>query len=382
VRPILKNVKTYSNYSNFDSKFTKGIAPLVKRRDCREFIAVVGYVGQSMLQQIEPSMLSIAKRGVCQIIVGMIEKEGASQHLKDYLESLDQRLRSLNASSGIFVTPAKYHGKIYKVVNGKKAKIFVGSSNFSKQSWSDNGEFNICIDDSATKLKTLKFIAYMQNLSIDLSVITLKVKTRGINNIIIKKDLKDFTKGARTKFNKLSAPIGQFDHTLRVEDNPASGLNLYFEAGRFSKKKKTFKTRNWFEVELATNTVEQKNKFYPPSVPVPNKRSPSSKARTGDFTAYIEDGKDIYEIPMKVGGDSGKNIYSANDRNIFGKYIKGKLQNSGALAQNKPVTEEVLQIYGRNTVTFKKIDNSTYIIDFLPPAGNKKSNREDKLENN
>ena len=45
-------------------------------------------------------------------------------------------------------------------------------------------------------------------------------------------------------------------------------------------------------------------------------------------------------------------------------------------------TEEVLQIYGRNTVTFKKIDNSTYIIDFLPPAGNKKSNRRDKLENN
>ena len=113
MRLILKNVKTYSNYSNFDSKFTKGIAPLVKRRDCREFIAVVGYDGQSMLQQIEPSMLSIAKRGVCQIIVGMIEKEGASQHLKDYLESLDQRLRSLNASSGIFVTPAKYHGKIY-----------------------------------------------------------------------------------------------------------------------------------------------------------------------------------------------------------------------------------------------------------------------------
>ena len=381
MRPILKKAKTYSNYSKFDAKFAKGIVPLIKRSDCSEFIAVVGYVGKSMLEQIESSMLAIAKRGTCQIIVGMIEKEGVSEQLGDYLILLDKKLRSINAFSGVFVTPTTYHGKVYKVVNDKKARIFVGSSNFSKESWNLRGEFNICVDDSATKSETLKFITYMQNLSIDLSAITLKIKKRGIKNIVIKKDLKDLTRGARGKFNKLSAPIGQFDHTLRVEKNPESGLNLYFEAGRFNKTTNTFNARNWFEIELATNSQEQKNKFYPPSIPHPNKRSLTSKARTGDFIAYIKDGKDIYEIPMKVGGEAGKNIYSADDRTIFGKYIKSKLQNSGALAQNQLVTEEVLQIYGRNTVTFKKIDNSTYIIDFSVPGSFKKSNHEDKPAN-
>lgn len=377
----MTKVKTYSNYSKFDAKFSKGIVPLLKRRDCSEFIAVVGYVGQSMLKQIEPSILAIAKRGTCQIIVGMIEKEGVSQQLGEYLVLLDAKLRSVNAASGIFVTPTKYHGKVYKVINKNKARVFVGSSNFSGESWNLRGEFNICVDDSATKSETLKFIDYMRNLSINLSAITLKIKKHGINKIVIKKDLKDFTRGARRKFNKLPPPIGQFDHTLRVEKNPESGLNLYFEAGRYSKAKNTFNARNWFEVELATNSQEQKNKFYPPSISHPNKRSPTSKARTGDFIAYIKDDEDFYEIPMKVGGDSGKNIYSANDRNIFGKYIKGKLQNSGALIQNQLVTEEVLQIYGRNTVTFKKIDNSRYIIDFSVPGNAKKSGHESKSEN-
>ncbi len=55
----------------------------------------------------------------------------------------------------------------------------------------------------------------------------------------------------------------------------------------------------------------------------------------GDFLAYTDDG---YIIPMRTQGDYFKNIRSKDSLQIFGIWLKGKLEKSGALKKYEPVT--------------------------------------------
>ena len=354
---------TYSNDTQFDSKFQQALLPLISDRHCTEFIATVGYVGRPLLKSMESSLLKLAGRGRCRIIIGLLFHEGCTQLTKDYLEELDRKLKTRNSDSGIFVTRFQYHGKVYKVVNNQLTKVFVGSSNFSTASWSTRKEFNIDVSEPQSKAKTAAFIDYIQNHrdTVALSTVPIKIKTKGSKKVNISKKLQNYIVD-RAIYSALPAVVGQFAHLLRVDSNPASGLNLYFDKGRRIAGSNKFEPRPWFEIELACQASEIRNQFYPGSVP-----RPSSHSRAGDFVAYIKDGQKIYKLDMKVGGSGGKNIYSARSnggREILGQYIKGKLQNAGLIQEGDLITSEILEVYGRDTITFKKINDSTYIIDF------------------
>lgn len=361
---------TFSNDTKFDSIFQKALLPLISKGSCTEFTVATGYVGVPILKKMESKLLAIARRGKCRIVIGMIFHEGCTQSTKNYLEQLDSRLRSINPVSGIFVTRFSYHGKVYKVVNNSSAKVFVGSSNFSSASWKGRKEFNIEIDEPQVKAKTLAFINYLisHKDTISLSKHSLKIKAKGSKKVSISKNLKDYAVPIAT-YNALPEPIGQFDLRLRVDVNPKSGLNLYFGRGRLVRATGKYEPRPWFEIELAANANEYNTQHYPKSVPKPN-RSATSKARIGKFVAYLKDGQTVYKIDMKVHSDNGKNISSAESsggRATLGKYIKGKLHNAGLLIEDELITSQTLSDYGRDNITFFKIDDSTYIIDFSVP---------------
>ena len=358
---------TFSNDTKFDSIFQKALLPLISKGSCIEFTVATGYVGVPILKKMESKLLAIARSGKCRIVVGMIFHEGCTQSTKDYLEQLDSRLRAVNPISGIFVTRFSYHGKVYKVVNNLSTKVFIGSSNFSTASWNNRKEFNIDVDEPQVKAKTLAFLEYILSHkdTISLSKHSLKIKAKGSKKVSISKNLEDYAVSIAT-YNALPNPVGQFHHRLRVDENPKSGLNLYFGRGRLDKATRKYAPRPWLEIELASNANEYNSQHYPKSVAKPD-RSATSKARIGDFVAYLKDGDKVYKMDMKVHSDNGKNISSANSsggRGTLGKYIKGKLQDAGVLADSEIVTSQTLSDYGRDTVTFKKINNSTYIIDF------------------
>ena len=70
------------------------------------------------------------------------------------------------------------------------------------------------------------------------------------------------------------------------------------------------------------------------------------------------------------GGDvPSKNIKGYKDimtreREVLGELIKGKLQREGYLEENDPVTLETLQNYGREYISFKKIRDKVYYLEF------------------
>ena len=50
-------------------------------------------------------------------------------------------------------------------------------------------------------------------------------------------------------------------------------------------------------------------------------------------------------------GDYGKNLRSRDDLTVLGRWLKGRMENSGSLTSGAPVTEAVLKLYGRSFMT-------------------------------
>jgi NgoFVII restriction endonuclease len=81
----------------------------------------------------------------------------------------------------------------------------------------------------------------------------------------------------------------------------------------------------------------------------------------GDFIAYTDDG---YVIPMRTQGDNYKNIRSKDSLQIFGMWLKGKLERSDSLKKYEPITQETLIEYGSDRLIFYKIDEGKYYLEF------------------
>ena len=149
---------------------------------------------------------------------------------------------------------------------------------------------------------------------------------------------------------------------------------MYFEQGRSVIKtlpdgttKKAFAPRPWYEVELTSSADVIRSPFYPKSTPIIKKNGDVSRARKGEFWAYIKEDDRCFKIKMVVHADNGKNISSSRDsggRETLGRYLKGKLEDSGVLSIRERITSETLEEYGKDYVEFKKIDDDNYIMEF------------------
>ena len=131
----------------------------------------------------------------------------------------------------------------------------------------------------------------------------------------------------------------------RVDAQQKSNLNAFFGKGRKSKSTGKVSPRDWYEVEIIVDKGTRNNPVYP----------------QGDFTAYTDDGSNF---PCRTEGDYHKNLRSKKDLKILGRWIKGKLIQSGALQEFDPVTSQTLQNYGRNYIRLYKLSDSDYFLEF------------------
>lgn len=355
---------TFSN-SSFDRKLKDRIEELLKEKNCHEFIAATGYYGQSTLASIENLLLRIAEKGNVKIILGMYYHSGISEKKYNFLYQLNEKLSQKNPKSGVFITRYEYHGKIYKISNATSQNFFVGSSNFSEQGWSGRTEFNIELTENETKKSTSKFLDKLCNDPdvLPLKKVNIKSNKKSRQTLSEKNNLKNY-EIEKSEFARLDSPIGNFEFKLRVDNQPKSSLNLFFDKGRKDKSGR-YAPRPWYEIELTADNRTLKNPLYPKSILVG--KSKNSKARKGNFTAYIKDQDKIYKLQMKVHADNGKNISTADEvggRETLGRLIKGKLESSGVLRNKERINSDMLTEYGRDSITFEKINDENYILDF------------------
>ncbi len=131
----------------------------------------------------------------------------------------------------------------------------------------------------------------------------------------------------------------------RVDKQQQSNLNTFFGKGRANKSTGKVIPRDWYEVELIVDTKTISDPIYP----------------KGDFIAHTDDG---LTFDCQTQGANYKNFRSKNDLKILGRWIKGKLEQSGALKQFEPVTSETLQKYGRDYIRLYKLSDYDYYLEF------------------
>jgi hypothetical protein len=111
--------------------------------------------------------------------------------------------------------------------------------------------------------------------------------------------------------------------------------------------------RSWYEVELIVPKQITESSEYPKA---------DSDGEGGVFQVITDDG---WSFKCKVSGDFSKNLRSEGDLKILGKWIKGRLENSGALNPGDIVTNKTFEIYGRSYMTLSKIDgDDRWLLDF------------------
>jgi len=334
----------FTNHKNYGGDFGKQIINEVKKYNGLEIAS--GYFAVSTLDEYKKHLIHISKRGYCRILIGMAYHEGVSKNQKKSLLKLNEELGKANKKSGIFISLRQFHGKIYKFSKNTDERIYVGSSNFSDSGFYGNIECNILVDNQNTKKNIssfLKHLFYGNEFTVPLDDVELFIKSKKRKKI--KDNLKNF------EINKSKYPalpiISSLDIKLRVDEQPRSSLNLYFEKGRKNSKTGKYSPRPWYEVEI-TSDAKERGKNYP----------------KGNFTAYIEDEGKYYKLNMITASSNFKAITTKDNREILGKLIKGKLERKGYLNKYEKITLDTLRSYGRDYISLKKINNNEYYLDF------------------
>ncbi|MCW8932471.1 MAG: NgoFVII family restriction endonuclease [Gammaproteobacteria bacterium] len=335
---------------NFKTKFTSTL------KDANSLTIATGYFGASLIEELKPALLRLSKKksGQCRILIGMIYHSGirAKQHLT--LTTLDKALRKINPNNGIYISLKEYHGKIYHIDDD----VYLGSSNFSEPGFKSRWECTAKITDEKTQDATKEYLDFLfsQETTVELSEVDLKATTTPIlkpSKLLEDYKVLEFPKGP---------VIAEMQIKLRVDKQLASSLNLYFDKGR-KNKNGLYAPRPWYEVEITTSKEDREHECYP----ISELKTVGKNSRYGEFNAFIKEDDNVYKLKMTVASDYGKALATSEQsggRQTLGRYIKGKLEASGYLKKNERITSEILDAYGRDYITLKRIDNKNYILEF------------------
>lgn len=308
-----------------------------------------GYASLDIIHAFKKQFDSIAKSGgVSKLLLGMAFYEGLGQKKLDAVSSLNEKLLKYKNGSGVYVTNGRrYHGKVYHFYDDKESFMYVGSSNFSSSGTKGNIECTIPVSINEQKTSLIKFLDDLYSPSYAVTIDKAEITVPGKKKVIIKSIENYWAKLAR--YNPADIKVDglpKFEFPLeRVAEKEKSNLNVYFGKGRLNTKTGKILPRPWYEIELIASKELNTQPNYP----------------KGDFLAYTDDG---LIIPMRTQGDYFKNIRSKHSLQIFGIWLKGKLEQKGALKKYEPVTVDTLEEYGNDKLSLYKIEEGKYFMSF------------------
>lgn len=303
-----------------------------------------GYVSLHTIQAYRTQLEDIACRyGNVQLMLGMAFYEGLSVKQLDACLDLHNSL-SLHPNSGVYVAHGRrYHGKIYDFNEGVDNRIFVGSSNFSPSGLAGNIECTVEVIDRSQKAQVNNFLdTLFDKHSEKINNVVINTGTKRVVSLSIDEKYRKLFRHSRT----INTALNKVEIDLeRIAEKPSSNLNVYFGKGRENKQTGKIIPRPWYEIEIISSNDINSLPDYP----------------KGDFYAYTDDG---LIIPMRTQGDYFKNLRSKDSLQIFGMWLKGKLEKAGVLKKYTPVTIDTLREYGNSKLTLYKISENEYFMDF------------------
>ena len=311
---------------------------------------VSGYISEESLMELK-SILDFYReenqKKFCDLTIGMHHREGFTRPQYEAAKSLGEFLEEYELGAVRVCTAFKFHGKVYSFYkdNAPFASI-MGSSNLSNMLESKQWEVDYIFREDAA-------LTELNSLYDDLTskatkkLLELPAPEKFIEN-------HDLLQG-RTGVEKLTANDLEsykaqqqgavFEIPLKAETK--SNLNVYFGKGRLAPNG-AIRPRPWYEVEIIVPTTITRLDGYPHSGTV--------------FNVITDDG---WRFKCKVSGQNDKNFRSEDDLKTLGRWVKGRLEAAGILEVGQPISEQMLQKYGRKNLTLSKTkDPETWLLDF------------------
>jgi hypothetical protein len=312
-----------------------------------------GYVSEESLLELKSVLLFYydeSKAKTCSLVIGMHGREGFTQAQYDAAVELATFLKEKNIGSVRVCTAFKYHGKTYiftKTDKSEPVSAVLGSSNLSNILDSRQWE----VDALFTEEKTL---TELNTLHEDLvakasrDILEMPRPESFIEMPDLLKDRIDVTKADEVEMEKIESTLTDKVFDLPLKDEAKSNLNAYFGKGRLATKTGAIRPRHWYEVELI--------------VPIEITQADGYPERESVIRVYTDDG---WRFNCKIQGDYGKNFRSEGDLKTLGRWIKGRLEKAGCLKVGQPVTKDVLDKYGRHSISLKETsDPQVWMLDF------------------
>lgn len=314
----------------------------------------VGYITSDSLVELQKIVELNDNLTTLNLTIGMHYLENFTHVQYNAAKGLNDYLLEKGKGQVRLVTPFKYHGKLYCYSDGMGPFAgIVGSNNLG--SIIDGGsrvyETSFLIDEEEEAKSVKDFISKL-NQAATSNLKDCKIEHFNENNPVLEGHENVIKVGPQEIAECLSARTSvTFEIPIKgAEVSPQSNLNCFFGDGR-RRPNGLMYPRHWYEVELIVPKKITTQKGYP-------------VARTPDaiFDVVTDDG---WKFKCKISGTDNKNFRSEGDLKILGKWIKGRMENAGALTVGSLVTNDTLRKYGRNTITFTKTTiPNTWYLDF------------------
>lgn len=342
----------FSNY--FPAELTKWSVQKVLLdliRESSEIIIASGYISNdAVVELLNIVENNYEKVDELTLFVGMHYLEGFTRQQYYSLLKLNNFLQKNNKGAIYISQSVKFHGKLYSfLTNEGKQKGLIGSANLSSfiQSLERTYETMLLFDSNQEakelKQRTLEVIEKLGTKIDDIPELSEEDFRK------VELDLSDYVGVSKVNKSELDELINQestYEFKIPLKTEPKSNLNVFFGKGRVNQRGFVL-PRPWYEVEIIVGNEITKLDGYP---------------KDKMFRVITSDG---WEFECKTQGDYAKNFRSTKSLSILGKWIKGKLENAGCLETGQMVTDEVLECYGRNTMTLCSTNKADlWILEF------------------
>lgn len=309
-------------------------------RGCNELHIVTGYAAATMASRHLSRLADVTRaRLSVSLIVGMTPADGISPENHQGFQALAEDNPWANFQcSYVMRDRPPVHAKLYVwMQNGEPTEAYTGSANYTQNAFSGRQRELMTAADPIKGLRFYDALAAADTIFCDHGEVAEYVQLQAQRRFpgTGGAPSQEPASGGSSNNEGLASVVCSL-MTSRGKMHRTAGLNW----GQRLR-------RNSNEAYIPVTAKVARSGFFPP---------------VGDhFMVLTDDDKSF--ICVRAQGEYGKAIETPANNSWLGEYFRRRL----GLAGGVPVTEANLQRYGRTSVTFYKIDDGTYSMDFAPP---------------
>lgn len=311
-------------------------------QDATQLNIATGFVSNESIVQLNRLIEYRSKTLKLSLFIGMNYLDGFTKLQYEAVKELGYKLSDSNLGH-VFVSPkAMFHGKMYSFLKENECLgSFIGSSNL--------GSF---IGTTQKYIESDMYFESESGLLINEQIINI---TNKLGTPIIEiEDIKEFkepdnalldgyehvTKLTKADLNEITNKATDVNIKIELKTTLKSNLNTSFGAGKIKGK---FSPRDYYEVEVIIGTKT------PNIEKLPHKDSADSED-SKDSYAFNVVTTDGYMFECSRQGSGNKNFRSTHNLKILGRWIKGQMENAGALKIGELVTEDTISKFGKTNI--------------------------------